>query len=100
MRRLVPREREGGFDRVAARIGRFREVRSLFLMSGAYDLMVIVGGDNLREVASALERGLYIFEADRRAHPFIPNALTCDHVFTSPAEVSGVGDEGVGNMMT
>ena len=44
--------------------------------------------NNLREVASALERALYIFEADRRAHPFIPNALTCDHVFTSPAEVS------------
>jgi len=44
--------------------------------------------DNLREVASALERALYIFEADRRAHPYIPPALTCDHVFTSPAEVS------------
>jgi transcriptional regulator with AAA-type ATPase domain len=44
--------------------------------------------DNLREVGSALERALYIFEADRREHPFIPFALTCDHVFTSPAEVS------------
>ena len=44
--------------------------------------------DNLREVGSALERALYIFEVDQREHPFIPFALTCDHVFTSPAEVS------------
>jgi DNA-binding Lrp family transcriptional regulator len=44
-------EREGGFDRVAARIGRFPEVESLFLMSGGYDLLVFVKGETLREVA-------------------------------------------------
>lgn len=44
-------EREGGFDRVAERIARYREVRSCYLMSGAYDLLVEVEGQSLREVA-------------------------------------------------
>jgi DNA-binding Lrp family transcriptional regulator len=44
-------EREGGFDRLAGRIARHDEVRSCYLMSGGYDLMVIVEGDSLREVA-------------------------------------------------
>ena len=30
-------EREGGFDRLAARIAKFDEVRSCYLMSGGYD---------------------------------------------------------------
>jgi len=48
--RITP-EREGGFDRVAGHIAKFTEVDSLFLMSGGYDLLVIVKGRNLREVA-------------------------------------------------
>ncbi len=45
-------EREGGFDRVAERIARYAEVRSCYLMSGGYDLLVEVEGSTLREVAS------------------------------------------------
>jgi DNA-binding Lrp family transcriptional regulator len=44
-------EREGGFDRIAQRIGKFEEVTSLFLMSGGYDLLIFVEGRSLREVA-------------------------------------------------
>ena len=44
-------EREGGFDRIAQRIAKFDEVTSLFLMSGAYDLLIFVEGRSLREVA-------------------------------------------------
>ena len=44
-------EREGGFDRLAERIAKYSEVRSCHLMSGAYDLLVVVEGDSLREVA-------------------------------------------------
>ena len=44
-------EREGGFDKVAKRLARFPEVRSLYLMSGGHDLQVEVVGDNLQEVA-------------------------------------------------
>lgn len=51
-------EREGGFNRIAARISKFPEVKSLFLMSGSYDLLVFVGGRNLREVASFVSEKL------------------------------------------
>jgi DNA-binding Lrp family transcriptional regulator len=44
-------ERGGGFDRLAERIAKYAEVRSCYLMSGGYDLLVFVEGDNLREVA-------------------------------------------------
>jgi len=44
-------ERGGGFDRLAARIAKFEEVQSCYLMSGGYDLLVVVEGGNLREVA-------------------------------------------------
>ncbi|EAX46696.1 transcriptional regulator, AsnC family [Thermosinus carboxydivorans Nor1] len=48
--RITP-QREVGFDAIAERICRFPEVRSLYLMSGAYDLAVIVEGKNMKEVA-------------------------------------------------
>ena len=42
---------DGGFDRLANRVGRFDEVESMFLMSGGYDLLLFVRGRNLQEVA-------------------------------------------------
>jgi DNA-binding Lrp family transcriptional regulator len=45
-------ERGGGFDRLAERISKYSEVESCFLMSGSYDLLVVVEGTNLREVAT------------------------------------------------
>lgn len=51
-------EREGGFDRVAERIAKYDEVRSCYLMSGGYDLLVVVEGDDLREVAQFVSQKL------------------------------------------
>src|SRR3954465_3169193 len=51
-------EREGGFNRLAERIAKYSEVSSCYLMSGGYDLLVIVEGDNLREVASFVSEKL------------------------------------------
>ncbi len=48
--RLTP-ERGGGFDRLAMRIARFDQVVSCYLASGGYDLLVVVEGQDLREVA-------------------------------------------------
>lgn len=42
---------DGGFDKLANRIGRFSEVESMFLMSGGYDLLLFVKGKNLQSVA-------------------------------------------------
>jgi DNA-binding Lrp family transcriptional regulator len=49
--RVTP-EREGGFDRLAERVSRFEEVESCYLMSGSYDLMIIVKGPTLQTVAN------------------------------------------------
>ena len=48
--RVTP-QRDMGFDAVAKRIYRFEEVKSVYLMSGAYDLLVLVEGKNLKELA-------------------------------------------------
>jgi DNA-binding Lrp family transcriptional regulator len=55
-------EREGGFNRIANRIARFDEVTSLFLMSGAYDLLIFVEGRSLREVAQFVSEKLATLE--------------------------------------
>lgn len=47
----VTPQREVGFDAVAERIYRFPEVRSVSLMSGSYDLSVIIEGKNMKDVA-------------------------------------------------
>lgn len=51
-------EREGGFNRLAERIAKYSEVKSCYLMSGGYDLLVFVEGKNLREVASFVSEKL------------------------------------------
>lgn len=47
----VTPEREGGFNHIAERISKFSEVQSLYLMSGAFDLLLFVSGQTLKEVA-------------------------------------------------
>ncbi len=44
-------ERGGGFNRLAKRIARFDEVRSCFLISGGFDLLILVEAHSLLEVA-------------------------------------------------
>src|SRR5947208_3172973 len=51
-------ERGGGFDRLAERIAKYAEVHSCHLISGAYDLLVIVEGNSLREVATFVSEKL------------------------------------------
>lgn len=47
----VTPQRGVGFDTVAERIYRFPEVRSVYLMSGGYDLSVLIEGKTMKEVA-------------------------------------------------
>jgi DNA-binding Lrp family transcriptional regulator len=51
-------ERGGGFNRHAERISRFEEVESCYLMSGAYDLLVIARGETLHQVAAFVSERL------------------------------------------
>ncbi len=59
--RVTP-EREGGFDRIAERVARFKDVETCYLMSGGYDLMVIVHGDSLHAVADFVSARLASIE--------------------------------------
>ncbi|MEK3807399.1 Lrp/AsnC family transcriptional regulator [Metabacillus sp. SLBN-84] len=47
----VAPKRGTGFDAIAERIYRFNEVKSVYLMSGAYDLSVVIEGRSMSEVA-------------------------------------------------
>ncbi|MCM1367909.1 MAG: Lrp/AsnC family transcriptional regulator [Roseburia sp.] len=51
-----------GFDAIAEDIYRFEQVKSLYLMSGGYDLAVFVEGKNLREVASFVSEKLSVMD--------------------------------------
>lgn len=59
--KLTP-ERGGGFDRLAMRIARFDQVVSCYLASGGYDLMVVVEGNDLRDVARFVSEKLSSLE--------------------------------------
>ncbi|MFO7248667.1 MAG: Lrp/AsnC family transcriptional regulator [Bacillota bacterium] len=54
----VTPKRDVGFDEVARRISQFPEVTALYLMSGAYDLSVIVEGRSMKEIAAFVSEKL------------------------------------------
>jgi len=48
--RVTP-ERDHGFDAIAEQIYRFEEVRNVYLMSGGYDLLVMLKSSSLKKLA-------------------------------------------------
>ena len=74
-------ERGGGFDRLAERIAKYVEVNSCYLMSGGYDLLVVVEGKNLREVAN------FVSEKLATIHGVIS---TSTHFILKPYKIQGV----------
>jgi DNA-binding Lrp family transcriptional regulator len=55
-------QREVGFDAIAERIYNFAEARTVYLMSGTYDLLVMVEGKTMQEVAEFVTRKLSALE--------------------------------------
>ncbi len=55
-------QKDAGFDQVAERIYNFPEVKSCYLMSGAYDLLVEVEGENIQTVANFIASKLATLE--------------------------------------
>ena len=45
-------QKDVGFDKIAQRIYEFPEVKSCYLVSGGYDLLVVVEGHNIQMVAN------------------------------------------------
>ena len=60
--RVTP-QRDMGFDAVAKRIYRFDEVKSVYLMSGAYDLLLLVEAPTLKQLASFVSSKLSTLES-------------------------------------
>jgi DNA-binding Lrp family transcriptional regulator len=59
----VEPQRGDGFDRVAERIYQFEEVEACYLMSGDFDMTVILSGKTLREVATFVSQKLSAIDA-------------------------------------
>ena len=60
--RVTP-QRGQGFDNIAERIYNYPEVQSVYLISGAYDLLVILEGKTLKEVSSFVSSKLYTLDS-------------------------------------
>lgn len=59
----VTPQRDLGFDAIAERIYKFPEVKSVFLMSGDYDLAVMVEGRTMKEVAFFVAEKLSVLDS-------------------------------------
>ncbi|MBQ8339622.1 MAG: Lrp/AsnC family transcriptional regulator [Clostridia bacterium] len=55
-------QRDRGFDRVAEKIYNYPEVQSLYLMSGGFDLCVLIEGKTMKEVAYFVAQKLATIE--------------------------------------
>jgi DNA-binding Lrp family transcriptional regulator len=74
-------ERGGGFDRLAERIAKYEEVKSCYLMSGAYDLLVVVEGTSLKQAAMFVSEKLATIQGVMS---------TATHFMLKPYKVDGV----------
>lgn len=81
----VTPKRGVGFDEVAERIYRFKEVNSVYLMSGAYDLSVIIEGESMNEVARFVSQKLSALDSviSTTTH-FILNKYKHDGIIFEP----------------
>ena len=83
----VTPQRGAGFDRVAERIYQYDEVESVYLMSGSYDLTVIISGRSLKEVAQFVGQRLATLEdVTGTATHFILKKYKENHLIFQKAE--------------
>ncbi len=59
----VEPQRDAGFDRIAERIYQYEEVESCYLMSGDFDMTVIISGHSLKDVANFVSMKLSTIDA-------------------------------------
>ena len=66
----VTPQRNMGFNKVAERIYRFEEVESVYLMSGGFDLTVVIQGKSMKEVARFVSEKLSTLESVNSTSPY------------------------------
>lgn len=83
----VTPQREFGFDTIAERIYRFDEVKTVYLMSGSFDLLVIIEGKTLNNIADFVARRLSTIEGvtSTRSH-FMLKAYKKDGIIIDDKE--------------
>ena len=54
----VTPKRDHGFDEIAVKVAAYDEVKDVYLMSGGYDLIVVVTGTNFKDIAMFVARRL------------------------------------------
>ena len=59
----VTPQRGMGFDKVAERIYQYNEVEAVYLMSGGFDLAVMVHGDTMQQIAMFVARRLSLLDS-------------------------------------
>jgi DNA-binding Lrp family transcriptional regulator len=88
--RVTP-SRGQGFNSIAERIGRFDEVKAVYLMSGGYDLAVVIEGRSIRDISYFVSDKLSPLESVlSTATHFIMRKYKDHGVFT---DACGGGDE-------
>ena len=76
-----------GYDRIAQRIYQYDEVESVYLMSGTFDLTVIISGRTLKEVAMFVSERLAPLEGvTGTATHFILKKYKENHLVFQPGE--------------
>lgn len=90
--KIIP-QKDRGFDRVAEKIYRFPEVQSLYLMSGGFDLAVLIEGRTMKEVAYFVARKLAPLEdVQSTATHFVLRKYKDKGVIYGPAVVDERGN--------
>ncbi|MGG6312479.1 Lrp/AsnC family transcriptional regulator [Paenibacillus macerans] len=81
-------ERGRGFEAIAERVYLFPQVKSVYLMSGAYDLLVEVEGRNLKDVASFVSDKLSTLESvlSTKTHFILKKYKQDGVIFEDPEE--------------
>ncbi len=84
----VTPEREVGFNSVAERICRFPEVTSVYLMSGTYDLSVVVTGETMQDIAWFVSHKLSTLDQVQSTvtHFILKRYKQEDFIFEGPQE--------------
>ena len=84
----VQPKKESGFDEIAKKIMQFSKVESVYLMSGGFDLAVMVHGDCIQDIAMFVAKRLSPLDSvlSTATHFILTRYKEGDVILTSPKE--------------
>ena len=84
----VQPKKESGFDEIAKKIMQFSKVESVYLMSGGFDLAVMVHGDSIQDIAMFVAKRLSPLDSvlSTATHFILTRYKEGDVILTSPKE--------------